>query len=266
MKRLSIFLIIALLLFVSVSAFSKGNLRLATTTSTEATGLLDYILPAFEKANNVRIQVIAVGTGKALRLAMDGEADVVLVHAPDLEKKFVDDGYGTDRKEFMYNDFIIVGPQSDPAGIKGKSVVDAFRLIAKSKEAFISRGDNSGTDVKEKAIWKAAGTEMPRKKYFEVGQGMGATLTIANEKNAYTISDRGTYLVMKDKIDLAILVEGDRDLFNQYSVIVANPQKVKGVNFDMAKKFEEWITSKPVLTKIANFKKGGQKLFFPNSK
>jgi tungstate transport system substrate-binding protein len=252
------------------------EMTLATTTSTADSGLLDVILPVFEKAYNVKVKVVAVGTGQALKLGQDGNADVVLVHARAQEDQFVADGWGVDRRDVMYNDFIIVGPAQDPAGIKGlTTAADALQAIANKQATFASRGDNSGTYTKEKDLWKAAGMEPKGDWYKSLGQGMGETLTFANEKGAYTITDRGTYLSMKDKLpNLTVMVGGasikensDKSLLNPYGVIDVNPAKNPNVKFDLAKKFSAWLTSVETQKLIGQYglDKFGQPLFYPDS-
>lgn len=245
------------------------ELTMATTTSTQDSGLLDYLLPDFEKEFNVKIKVIAVGSGQALQMGEDGDADVLLVHSPAAEKEFMDTNHGVRREDVMYNDFIIVGPENDPAGIKGMtSVVDAFKKIADSGAPFISRGDDSGTHVKEKGIWQAAGIEPAGDWYVSAGQSMGAVLTMADEEQAYTLSDRATYLAMTQQgLELKLLVEGDKLLLNPYGVIAVNPEKNSKIRNDLANQFIDWIISVPVQEKIANFKKDelGMSLFYPNS-
>ena len=231
-------------------------------------GLLDYILPDFDNAYNATAEYIAVGTGQSLKLGEDCNADVVLVHARSLEDAFVEAGHGVNRKDVMYNDFIVVGPESDPAGIKGMTdAAAAFKQIADTGSTFISRGDNSGTYTKEMEIWKAAGIEPSGDWYVSAGQGMGAVLTMANEQMAYTLSDRGTYLARTlEGTDLVILVEGDPILFNPYGVIAVNPEQCPSVNYPLAMDFINWITSVETQQKIGEFKHpSGQPLFVPNS-
>jgi len=241
------------------------KLMLATTTSTYDTGLLDFILPNFESKNNYEVQVISVGTGQALKNGQDGNVDVVLVHAPSSEKKFMTDGYGINRKCVMYNDFIILGPITDAAMIKGKSANDALLAIAKTKSNFISRGDNSGTYTKELDLWKKINiTAVNQSWHLETGLGMGDTIRIADEKRAYTLTDRGTYLALKSNYtDLVILVEGDNVLLNPYGVIMVNPEKNPGVNTAGAQLFEDWLMSEETQNLIGSFKKGGEQLFYP---
>jgi len=243
------------------------NLILATTTSTQDSGLLDEILPMFEKKYNIRVKTIAVGTGEAIALGKRGETDVILVHSREAEDKFVREGYGKNRKNVMCNDFVVVGPFSDPAEIKGEDPVSAFKKIAEVKATFVSRDDDSGTHKKEKKIWEKAGITPSGNWYIETGQGMGETLRVANEKDAHTLADRGTYLAQKDNIDLRILIEKDKILFNPYGVIAVNPKKHPKVNYDDAMKFINWITSYEVQKIIKDFGKDkyGQPLFVPNS-
>jgi tungstate transport system substrate-binding protein len=251
-----------------VPAKTAGRLILATTTSTRDSGLLDYILPDFEAKYNVSVEVVAVGTGQALQLGTKGDADVELVHARAQEDAFVAAGDGINRQDVMYNDFIIIGPANDPAGIKGMKAPEAFAKIAQTGSRFISRGDQSGTNTKELAIWKAAGIEPKGDWYISAGQGMGAVLTMANEQLAYTLSDRATYLARTLKgIDLVILCEGDPDLLNRYGVIAVNPAKHPGVNSELANKFIDWITSVETQKLISTFgvKDFGKPLFFPES-
>jgi tungstate transport system substrate-binding protein len=252
----------------------QQTLRLATTTSTADTGLLDAILPDFEQQYQAKVDVVAVGTGQALKLGENGDADVVLVHARKQEDAFVAAGNGVNRRDVMYNDFVVVGPADDPAGIKGMtSAVTAFKAIAAKSATFDARGDQSGTSTKELSIWASTGLTPTAELgwYKSLGQGMGETLITANEQRAYTLSDRGTYLSMHDKLpNLAILVGGesiadnaDKSLLNPYGVIPVNPQKHPGVNAELAEQFAEWLTSAPTQEKIAAFgqDKFGQSLF-----
>ena len=245
------------------------KLILGTTTSTQDSGLLDYLLPEFEKEYNVEIDVIAVGTGQAIKLGEDGNADVLLVHARAKEDAFMEAGHGVRREDVMYNDFIIVGPAADPAGIRGlTSAVEAFQKIAAAQVTFISRGDDSGTHTKEKDIWKKAEIEPSGDWYVSAGQGMGEVLTMANEQQAYTLSDRATYLARTlEGLELEILVEGDPLLFNPYGLIAVNPDKGPQIKADLAGKFVDWFISLPVQEKIAGFgvDEFGQSLFTPDS-
>ncbi|MEW5815782.1 MAG: substrate-binding domain-containing protein [Spirochaetota bacterium] len=262
-------LLFAGLLFSLCSLFLSADttrLKLATTTSTENSGLLSVLLPVFEKESGCKVDVIAVGTGKAIKLGENGDVDVVLVHARDLEDKFVADGFGVNRRDVMHNDFVIIGPENDPAGIGGlKSASEAFARIARSGMAFISRGDDSGTHVKEKEIWSQAGITPQGRWYKEVGQGMGAVITMSNDLSAYAITDRGTYIAMKGKIALKVLVEGDLALFNPYGIIAVNPAKHPGINFNGAMKLINWITSVEGQDMIRNYTINQEVLFFPNA-
>ena len=248
---------------------SAKKLILATTTSTQDSGLLEYLLPDFEKANDVKIDVIAVGTGQALQLGEDGNADVLLVHSRAKEDEFMNNNHGVRREDVMYNDFIILGPEDDPAGIKGlTNAVEAFQKIAETQAKFISHGDNSGTHTKEKSIWQKAAIEPAGDWYVSSGQGMGEVLTMADEQQAYTLSDRATYLARtKQGLKLPILVEGDKTLFNPYGVIAVNPEKNTKIQTELANQFIDWLISLPVQEKIAEFGKAdfGVSLFTPNS-
>ncbi len=244
------------------------ELVLATTTSTYDSGLLDAILPDFEQKTGIEVDVVAVGTGQALKLGQSKDADALLVHAKSREEQFVADGYAPFRKDVMYNDFVILGPSADPAGIRGlTSAADAFRKIADTRATFVSRGDNSGTHMKEMAIWQAAGVEPAGDWYESAGQGMGAVLTMANEQQAYTLSDRATYLSRRDGLDLDILVEGDPMLFNQYGVLPIAQDEAHQNKFAAAMAFVDWITSPETQQLIAEFGKEqyGQQLFYPNA-
>jgi len=267
--------IVASFLFtiVTIGVFS-GQVRektvvLATTTSTQDSGLLDVLLPIFEKGTGYFVKTIAVGSGQAMAMGEKGEADVLLVHSPEAEKKFMAEGHGINRRLVMHNDFMIVGPPGDPAKIKGaKSCVESFRKIASAKVLFFSRGDNSGTDAKEKAIWKAAGIDPERGKWYrQTGLGMGQTLNVAAEKKGYTLTDRGTYLALKKNLGLDILVEGDAVLLNIYHVIEVNPAKWPKINASGAKAFTDFMVSKETQEIIKTF--GAEKfdlpLFFPDA-
>jgi tungstate transport system substrate-binding protein len=243
------------------------HLLLATTTSTQDSGLLDVILPVFEKQYGAKVDVVAVGTGQALALGASGDADVVLVHARSQEDAFVKAGDGKVRYDVMYNDFVIVGPSNDPAKLQGmKDAVEAFKTLASAKAAFISRGDNSGTYTKEQAIWTQAGITPAGDWYISAGQGMGEVLTMTEEQQAYTLSDRATYLSRQAKgLKLNILVEGDPLLFNPYGVIPVNPDKHPTVHAELAQQFADWITSVETQQLIASYQINGQQLFFPSS-
>jgi tungstate transport system substrate-binding protein len=251
------------------AGFEGETLVLATTTSTENSGLLSYLLPAFEEEYGVTIEVIAVGTGQALQLGEDGNADVLMVHARSLEDAFMEAGHGVRREDLMYNDFVIVGPPSDPAGIEGmEDAAAAFAQIAEAQAPFVSRGDESGTHTKEKAIWEAAGVEPAGDWYISAGQGMGAVLTMADEQAAYTLSDRATYLARTlEGTELVIVVEGDPILFNPYGVIAVNPEKSDEINNDLANAFIDWLVSVEAQEMIAEFgvEEFGSPLFTPDS-
>ena len=250
-------------------AFKGQKLILATTTSTENSGLLDAILPDFEQAYGVEVDVVAVGTGQALKLGEDGNADVLMVHARAREDAFMEAGHGVRREDLMYNDFVLVGPKDDPAGIKGLAdAAQALAKIAETQSPFVSRGDDSGTHTKEKAIWSAAGVEPSGDWYISAGQGMGAVLTMADEQQAYTLSDRATYLARTlEGIELEILVEGDPILFNPYGVMAVNPDKGDHIQVDLANAFIDWLISVPTQEKIGQFgvDQFGAPLFTPDS-
>ncbi len=243
---------------------------MATTTSTENSGLLDYLLPVFEEDTGYQVEVVAVGTGKALQMGEDGEADVLLVHAKESEEEFVAAGHGLERFDVMYNDFIIIGPKDDPAKIgeiASNDVVKALEAISESQSVFVSRGDDSGTHKKELACWKQANIEPQGDWYVEAGKGMGDVIQMAEEMNGYTLSDRATYLSMRENIGLEILVEGDEQLFNQYGVIAVNPDKNDQINAEGAQAFVDWILSEKAQKLIAEFgqEEYGQSLFIPNA-
>lgn len=263
----SLFLAMVSTVVFLANAIAEPRLRMSTPTSTEQSGLLSVLLPPFEKANDAKIDVIAVGTGKSLKLGENGDVDVVFVHARAAEDKFVAEGFGVDRRDVMYNDFIVVGPKEDPVGIKGaKSAVDAFKKLAEGKADFVSRGDDSGTHQKEKEVWKAAGITPQGKWYIEAGQGMGPVLQMAFDKKGYTLADRGTFLAYEGKLDLVILLEGDKVLFNPYGIIAVNPAKHPTVKYDLAKKFIDYVTGPEGQKIIADFKINGKQLFFPDAK
>ena len=280
MRKTIILLSILLLLAAAVGCGPKEPevLRLATTTSTADSGLLDAILPAFEEANNARVDVVAVGTGQAIELGEAGDADVILVHARAREDAFVAEGHGTERHDVMYNDFVIVGPTDDPAGVAGmSSAAEALAAIAAAGAPFASRGDDSGTHTKEMSLWEAAGvTPDPAGGWYNsLGQGMGETLTFANEAGAYTMTDRGTFLSMRDNLPNLVVVVGgesivdnaDPKLLNPYGVIPVNPEKSEAINAELARKFAEWLISPEVQTMIGEFgvETFGQPLFYPNA-
>ncbi len=266
--------LVSVLFFVLLGAqavFAQDVLKMATTTSTDNTGLLDYLAPQIKTALGIELQWVSVGTGKALELGKNCDVDVLLVHAPAAEKKFVDDGYGVDRRQVMFNDFVIIGPKADPAGVKGQSIDEFFKTIEAKKAAFASRGDNSGTHKKEQELWKAAGFAAPDKEqwYIQTGQGMLGTITIAAEREAYTLTDRGTFIKYesnwKGNPPMVILVEGDKTLRNQYSVIPINPDKCKNVNYDLATKLALWFVGPEAQKLIGDFKLMDKQLFTPNA-
>ncbi|MFL6710397.1 MAG: substrate-binding domain-containing protein [Massilia sp.] len=248
-------------------ASKPAVIRMSTTTSTDNSGLLGWLLPAFEAKTGTRVNVISVGTGKALELAKNGDVDVTLVHARAAEDKFVAEGWGIDRRDVMYNDFIVAGPVADPAHIKGsRDVLAAFRKIHDSGAKFISRGDNSGTDIMEKAYWKSAGIAPAGASYISAGLGMGEVLNMAAELQAYTLTDRATYGAYKAKTGLEVVVEGDKSMYNPYGIIAVNPAKHPGINYQGATLLINWITSPEGQARIAAFKPAGQQLFFPTAK
>ncbi len=242
----------------------------ASTTSTEQSGLFGSLLPAFEKDTGIKVRVVALGTGQALDMARRGDADVVLVHDQAAEEKFVAEGYGVKRMPVMYNDFILIGPKDDPAKIAGsKDVLDALRKIVSAQSPFVSRGDKSGTHAAELRYWKAAGVDLDAKKgpwYRDTGSGMGPTLNTASSMNAYVLADRGTWLAFRNRGELAVLVEGDQRLFNQYGVMLVNPARHPHVKKDLGQAFVDWVVSPQGQAAIANYRIEGQQLFFPNAK
>lgn len=275
MKRFYQWIAVALLAacmgIMPAAAADKNIVRLATTTSTANSGLLDYLLPKFEQKCACKVHVISVGTGKALKLGEDGNVDVVLVHARPAEDKFVAAGHGIDRRDVMYNDFVLIGPFNDPAKIKGeKDVLAAMKKISQSQVRFVSRGDDSGTDQMEKSYWKDLGFKpedyAKAKWYVSAGQGMGEVLMMSGEMRAYTLTDRGTYISYRDKVGLPILVEGDARMFNPYGIIAVNPKKYPDVNYKGATELVQWITSPEGQQLIASFKVGGEQLFVPSAK
>lgn len=257
---------------LTVQANEKKELMMATTTSTDNTGLLDYLIPFFEQETGIALKWTATGTGKALKLGQNCDVDVLLVHAPPAEKAYIAAGFGKDRREVMYNDFVIIGPKSDPAGLKGKNISQALSAIKASKAFFMSRGDDSGTNKKEKLLWKNAGIALPDKEqwYVQTGQGMLATIHIAQERNGYTMTDRGTYIKYQDQqggdAPLTVLVEGDDILLNQYSVLTLNPENCPDAKYDLALKFSDWMGSESAQNKIGEFRLLGKRLFIPNAK
>jgi len=255
-------------IFTGLVFAAPVNLKLATTTSTENSGLLGILLPPFEERYNIKVDVIAVGTGAAIQLGENGDVDVVLVHARAEEDKMVEEGYGVNRRDVMHNDFIIVGPPDDPAGIKGeKDAALALTKIANSEKQvfFVSRGDKSGTHIKELELWQSAGIEPQGEWYLEIGQGMEAALLVADERQGYVLADRGTYLATKDKIELVILSEGDPRLFNPYGIIAVNPAVHPHVKYMEAMQLIAWMTSLEGQKIIGEYKQHGEVLFFPDA-
>jgi tungstate transport system substrate-binding protein len=269
---LFITLLMAVTLFAAAATASGPFLRMATTTSTDNTGLLDFLAPLFQEDTGIELQWVAVGTGKALEYGKNCDVDILMVHAPDAEKEYVKNGYGVNRREIMFNDFVIIGPESDPAGVRGMDIRNTLQTIMDKEALFASRGDNSGTHKKEISLWTGSGLEVPDKQswYIQTGQGMINTINIAAERNAYTMTDRGTFIKYEANHDgnppLVILVEGD-DLFrNQYSVMAVNPQRCDNVKYDLALKFIDWIRSDKVQKAIGDFRLLDKQLFTPNAK
>ena len=274
MRRLSVAVTcLALLVFLGPtnSLAEEKILMMATTTSTDNTGLLDDLAPKFKAATGVELKWTATGTGKALKLGENCDVDILMVHAPPAEKKFVAKGFGSDRREIMYNDFVIIGPKEDPAALKDKSIKEALQAVKAKQAFFVSRGDNSGTNKKELSLWKAADLPIPEKEswYVQTGQGMLATINIAAERNGYTMTDRGTYIKyesnLKGNPPLKILVEGDAVLLNQYSVIAIDQKHCPQAKYDTAKQFIDWITGAEAQHLIGKFKLLGKPLFTPNA-
>ncbi|CZF79935.1 PBP superfamily domain protein [Grimontia celer] len=264
MKSIKISNLFALITFLTLSLTANAAelIRLATTTSTYHSGLLEYLLPEFKKDTGYEVQILAAGTGKALKMGENGDVDLVMTHAPNAEAKFVDKGFGVLPRGLMYNDFVLVGPLSDPAGVKGgKDVATAFNEIAAKNADFISRGDDSGTNKKELLLWEEAGQRPEFGAYKAVGQGMGPTLTMANEMQGYTLTDRGTWLAYQSKLDMEVLVEGDKRLFNPYQVILINPSRYPDMNYEGAKVFSDWLVNPKAQAMINGFKVNGQQLF-----
>jgi tungstate transport system substrate-binding protein len=244
-------------------------ITVASTTSTEQSGLFKHLLPVFEKKTGIQVRVVALGTGQALDMGRRGDADVVFVHARPLEEKFLAEGFGVKRQDVMYNDFVVIGPKSDPATVAGgKDALEAFRKIRMAQAAFVSRGDRSGTHFAELEIWKAAGIDIAKDKgawYRDTGQGMGPALNTAAGMNAYILADRGTWLSFKNRGELKILVEGDKRLFNQYGIMLVNPAKHPSVKKDLGQAFIDWVVSPEGQNTIASYKINGEQLFFPNA-
>jgi tungstate transport system substrate-binding protein len=270
MKHRWLWLAAILTLIAPDSVFAQDrSIVVASTTSTEQSGLFGFLLPRFIDKTGIQVKVVAVGTGQALDIGRRGDADVVFVHDKPAEEKFMAEGFGVRRFDVMYNDFVIIGPKADPAHVAGsKDVTAAFRDIARTKVAFISRGDRSGTNAAELRYWKDAGIDIDAVKgpwYRDIGQGMGAALNMASAGNAYVLADRGTWLSFKNRGDLAILVEGDKRLFNQYGVMLVNPEKHPGVKIREGQAFVDWLLSSDGQKTIADYKVGGEQLFFPNA-
>ena len=260
--------LVASCLMPFVAASQERSIVMASTTSTEQSGLFAHLLPAFKKATNIDVKVVAVGTGQALDIGRRGDADLLFVHDQTAEEKFVAEGFGLKRSPVMYNDFVLVGPKADPAGVKGKDIASALGKLAASNAQFISRADKSGTHAAELRYWKASGIENPVGKvggYKECGCGMGPALNIGSSSDAYVLTDRGTWLNFKNRGNLVVLVEGDKRLFNQYGVIVVNPARHPHVKKELAQAFADWVVSADGQDTIAGYKINGEQLFFPNA-
>jgi len=268
-RRLFLAAALAAALCAPAAAQEDKTIVVASTTSTQDSGLFGYLLPIFKQATGITVKVIAQGTGQALDTARRGDADVAFVHARAAEEKFIAEGAGVKRYPVMYNDFVLIGPKSDPAGIKGsKDILTAFKTIAAKQAPFVSRGDRSGTHQAELQLWKETGIDIASAKgpwYRDVGQGMGAALNTASAMNAYVLADRGTWISFKNRGDLAIAVEGDKKLFNQYGVILVNPEKHPNVKKELGQAFIDWLVSPVGQTAIAGYKIDGQQLFFPDA-
>ena len=255
--------------FTAAALAQERFIVVASTTSTEQSGLFSHLLPAFEKDTGIKVRVVALGTGQALDLARRGDADVVFVHDQPAEEKFVAEGFGVSRRPVMYNDFVLVGPKADPAKVAGgKDILEAMRKVAAAQAPFVSRGDRSGTHAAELRYWKDAGVDLDAKKgawYKDTGSGMGPTLNTASSMNGYVLTDRGTWLSFRNRGDLTILVEGDKRLFNQYGVMLVNPAKHPHVKKDLGQAFIDWVTGPKGQAAIASYRIGGEQLFFPNA-
>jgi len=271
-RWIAVLILVACCLAAGEGRADQAVLRMATTTSTDNTGLLDVLGLRFKADTGIELQWVAVGTGKALELGKNCDVDVLFVHAPEAERKFVQDGYGIDRREVMYNDFVLIGPAADPAGIKGQGVIEALKTVAERGAVFVSRGDASGTHKKELSLWEKAGVSGIDKEtwYVQTGQGMLPTINVAAERQGYTLTDRGTFIKYEDQHKgnppLVIMVEGDPGLFNQYSVISVNPERCPKVRRDLAAAFSDWVVSAPIQALIGDFKLMGKPLFVPNAK
>jgi tungstate transport system substrate-binding protein len=251
--------------FIAATSWAQSSIVMASTTSTEQSGLFGHLLPAFTKATGITVKVVAVGTGQAIDMARRGDADVLFVHDRPAEEKYVADGFAPKRYPVMYNDFVLVGPKSDPAGVKGKDIANALTKIAAANAPFISRGDKSGTDAAEKRFWTQVGVASRGTGYKECGCGMGSALNMGASSNAYVLADRGTWLSFKNRGDLAVLVEGDQRLFNQYGVMLVSPQKFPHVKAAEAQKFIAWVTSPAGQQVIASYRINREQLFFPDA-
>ena len=259
---------VLLLAALAFPVHAQKFITVSSTTSTEQSGLFKHLLPLFTARTGIEVRVVAVGTGQALDIGRRGDADVVFVHARPLEEKFLAEGHGVERFDVMYNDFVLIGPKSDPAKARGKDIAEAFRKIRGARSAFVSRGDRSGTHFAELELWKAAGIDLAKEKgpwYREIGQGMGPALNTAAAMNAYVLSDRGTWLSFKNRADLDIAVQGDKRLFNQYGVMRVNPAKHPNVKAELGQAFVDWLVSREGQLAIADYKINGQQLFFPNA-
>jgi tungstate transport system substrate-binding protein len=261
-------IVVAALLSVGAAAAQDRSIVVASTTSTQDSGLFGYLLPIVKAKTGIEVKVVAQGTGQALDTARRGDADVVFVHAKSAEEKFLAEGFGVKRYPVMYNDFVLIGPHGDPAVVKGKDIVTALQTIKQKAAPFISRGDRSGTHIAELNLWKDAGIDIAADKgpwYREIGQGMGAALNMASASNAYVLSDRGTWLAFKNRGDLVIAVEGDKRLFNQYGVMLVNPAKYPTVKKELGQQFIDWLVSPEGQNAIAGYQIDGQQLFYPNA-
>ena len=267
--RRALHFLLATLALAAPASFAQKFITVASTTSTEQSGLFKHMLPAFEKKTGIQVRVVALGTGQALDLARRGDADVVFVHAKSAEEKFLAEGHGVKRFPVMYNDFVLIGPKVDPARVAGgKDILEALRKIKAAGAPFVSRGDRSGTHMAELSLWQAAGIDIGKDKgpwYRDTGQGMGPALNTASSMNAYLLADRGTWISFKNRGELTIVVEGDRRLFNQYGVMLVNPQKHPNVKEDLGQAFVDWVVSPEGQKNIADYKIGGEQLFFPNA-
>ena len=267
--RRPLLLIAAAAIALAAPALAQDkSIVVASTTSTQDSGLFGYLLPIFKQKTGIDVKVVAQGTGQALDTARRGDADVVFVHARSAEEKFLAEGFGVKRYPVMYNDFVLIGPQGDPAGVRGRDIVAALKTVRDKAAPFISRGDRSGTHIAELNLWKEAGIDIAAQKgpwYREIGQGMGAALNMASASGAYVLSDRGTWLAFKNRAGLAIVVEGDRRLFNQYGVMLVNPQKHPHVKQDLGQQFIDWLVSPQGQEVIAGYKINGEQLFYPNA-